>query len=279
MYRIPISTLGIVMMALCGNSAELQESQEESLLPIPDKLVILTIDDSCKSDVTFVAPLLKSYGFGATFFPTEGFRSGEGWDKKYLTWSDIREIHNMGFEIGNHTHSHPHVTTLSAEELCQELEYIEKRCIEHGIPVPKTFSYPGDSFDLKTKEVLWEKGYLFAVRGVSPEFPDTGKGARGSAYDPGEDHPLQIPCTGYSGPDWGFEDLVWAVEQARDGKIAFIAFHGVPDLDHPWVHTEPSVFKKYMDYLRDNGYTVIALRDMARYVDPRKFTGEPLDPN
>jgi hypothetical protein len=34
-----------------------------------------------------------------------------------------------------------------------------------------------------------------------------------------------------------------------------------------------------MDYLRDNGYTVIALRDMARYVDPRKFTGEPLDPN
>ncbi len=31
-------------------------------------------------------------------------------------------------------------------------------------------------------------------------------------------------------------------------------------------------------YLRDNGYIVIALRDMARYVDPRKFTGDPLDP-
>lgn len=279
MDRILISILGIGLISFCSNSAELEESQVEGLHSIPDKLVILTFDDSCKSDVTFVAPLLKSYGFGATFFATEGFRREEGWDKKYLTWADIREIHNMGFEIGNHTRRHPSVKGLSKEELRQELEYIEKRCMEHGIPVPKSFCYPGFGFDLKAKEVLWEEGYLFARRGVSPEFPDPGKGARGPAYDPGKDHPLLIPCTGYSGPDWGFGDFVWAAEQARDGKIAVLTFHGVPDLDHPWVHTEPSVFKTYMDYLRDNGYTVIALRDMARYIDPREFTGVPLDPN
>jgi len=249
------------------------KADSTDLLPIPGKLVILTFDDSCKSDVSFVAPLLKSYGFGATFFATEGFRREEGWDKKYLTWADIREIHNMGFEIGNHTRRHPTVRSLSKEELRQELEYIEQRCGEHGIPVPKTFCYPGFGFDLKATEVLREKGYLFARRGVSPEFPDPGKGAQGPVYDPGEDHPLLIPCTGYSGPDWGFEDFVWTVEQSRGGKIAVLTFHGVPDLDHPWVHTDPAAFKTYMDYLRDNGYTVIALRDMARYADPRKLTG------
>lgn len=58
----------------------------ERMPAIPDKLVILTFDDSCKSDITFAAPLLKSYGFGATFFATEGFRRGEGWEKKYPTW-------------------------------------------------------------------------------------------------------------------------------------------------------------------------------------------------
>ena len=42
------------------------------LLPIPDKLVVLTIDDGNKSDATFVAPLLKEYGFGASFYITEG---------------------------------------------------------------------------------------------------------------------------------------------------------------------------------------------------------------
>ena len=39
---------------------------------IPDKLVVLTFDDGCKSQGTFVGPLLKRYGFGATFYITEG---------------------------------------------------------------------------------------------------------------------------------------------------------------------------------------------------------------
>jgi peptidoglycan/xylan/chitin deacetylase (PgdA/CDA1 family) len=242
----------------------------------PDKLIVLTFDDSCKSDVNFAAPLLKSYGFGATFFATEGFRRAEDWDKKYLDWADIQKIHNMGFEIGNHTRRHPSVKGLSEEEFRQELEHIEERCREHSIPRPTSFCYPTFSFDHKSAEVLSGKGYLFARRGVSPEFPDLGKGARGPAYDPDKNHPLLTPCTGYSGPNWGFEDFVWAVKQARDNRIAVLTFHGVPDLDHPWVHTEPAVFKTYMDYLRDNGYTVISLRGLARYIDPKKYTGDPL---
>ena len=36
--------------------------------PIPDKLVVLTFDDGCASGATFVAPLLKSLGFGGSFY-------------------------------------------------------------------------------------------------------------------------------------------------------------------------------------------------------------------
>jgi hypothetical protein len=45
-----------------------------------------------------------------------------------------------------------------------------------------------------------------------------------------------------------------------------LQFHGVPDREHPWVSTEPELFEKYLTYLKDNGYTVVALRDVARYV-------------
>ena len=37
-------------------------------LPIPDRLVVLTFDDGVKSQLTFAAPLLARYGFGATFY-------------------------------------------------------------------------------------------------------------------------------------------------------------------------------------------------------------------
>ena len=38
-----------------------------SAADIPAKLVVLTLDDAVKSHRSFVAPLLKELGFGATF--------------------------------------------------------------------------------------------------------------------------------------------------------------------------------------------------------------------
>ena len=259
--------LNFLIAGSCGSSVCF--SQTNDLLPIPDKLVVLTFDDGVKSDFTFVAPLLKGYGFGATFFITEGLNFLTD-KERYMTWEEIHKLHKEGFEIGNHTKNHINVKNASKKELRAELEHIDKRCKEHGIPVPNTFCYPGYNLSRMAVEVLEEKGYLFARRGVAPEFPYSRDGGRGPVYDPAEHHPLLIPTTGASGPNWTFEDFLWAVKQARDGKIAVLTFHGVPDLDHPWVNTPPSEFEKYMKYLHDNNYTVIALCDLAKYVDSTK---------
>ena len=263
---LTICGVGVIFAGECNGSAS------QKRLPIPDKLVVLTFDDGNKPDIAYVAPLLKRYGFGATFFITEGL--GFLKDKKtFLTWDEIRKLHEAGFEIGNHTRSHPNVTRLSKEQLLAQVEHIEKRCKEHGIPAPKTFCYPGWGHSRKVVEVLLKKGYLFARRGSGPEFPE--EGSRGIAYDPTEDHPLLVPTTGTSGPNWEWEDFVRAVEQAKDGKICVLTFHGVPTRLHPWVNTKPDDFGRYMKYLHDQGYTVIALRDLARYVDPAKRPSNP----
>ncbi len=62
-----------------------------------------------------------------------------------------------------------------------------------------------------------------------------------------------MPIVGASGPKWRMEDFVAAVDKARQGKIGVLAFHGVPDLDHPWVSTEPGRFAAYMQYLAGHG--------------------------
>ena len=51
------------------------------LQPVPDKLVVLTFDDSKASQYTVVRPLLKKYGFGATFFISEGFSFRNGQER------------------------------------------------------------------------------------------------------------------------------------------------------------------------------------------------------
>lgn len=241
----------------------------------PDKLVVLTFDDSVKSHATYVGPLLKRFGFGATFFVTEGFNFLT--DKEhYMTWEEIRGLHEMGFEIGNHTRAHQGVNSQSREEFQADLEHMERRCREHGIPRPVSFAYPGNALSPEAVGVLDAKGYRFARRGGAPEFPY--EGGRGRAYEPGVDHPLLIPSAGDARPDWTLQNFISAAEQARDGKIAVIQFHGVPDVEHPWVHTSPEQFESYMAYLKENGYRVVALRDLAPYVNGLPKPSDPFAP-
>ena len=222
-----------------------------ALEPVPEKLVVLTFDDSVKSHFTVVRPVLLKYGFGATFFITEGFDFPTN-KTDYMTWEEIKQLHEDGFEIGNHTRDHMGVSVGSLPKLEEQIEGINLRCKEHGIPVPTSFAYPGNAIAMEALPKLREYGIRFARRGGAPEYPYTH--GKGHAYEPGLDHPLLIPSAGDARPDWELDDFVQAVKQAGFGRIAVLQFHGVPDNAHPWVHTSPEKFDFYMNYLATNGY-------------------------
>ena len=242
------------------------------LEPIPSKLVVLTFDDAKVSHYTIVRPLLKKYGFGATFFITEGFTFRTNKDD-YLTWEQIAELHRDGFEIGNHTRDHMGLSKANLPRVKEQVEAINAQCAAHGIPAPTSFAYPGNAIDPDAIPILAELGFRFARRGGAPEHPyDEGNGF---AYEPGRDHPLLLPSAGDARPVWTLANLKRATSQATNGKIAILQFHGAPDLEHPWVHTPPERFAEYMKYLHDEGFRVIALRDLAKYVDWRQRPADP----
>ncbi|MEO2035271.1 MAG: polysaccharide deacetylase family protein [Planctomycetaceae bacterium] len=246
-----------------------------ALEPIPDRLVVLTFDDSVKSHFTVVRETLQKYGFGATFFITEGFDFKTN-KTDYMTWEEITQLHHDGFEIGNHTRDHMSLDEKKPEKLEQlvtQIEAINARCLEHGIPRTTTFAYPGNGIDMAAFPILRQLGIRFARRGGAPEFPY--ERGRGFAYEPGLDHPLLIPSAGDGRPDWTLDDFKRAIEQARFGRIAVLQFHGAPDTAHSWVNTPEDRFRLYMNYLAEHDFTVIALRDLARYVDSEVMPRDP----
>ena len=232
---------------------------------IPDGLVCLTFDDAVRSQYEFATPILEELGFGATFYISEGLRFLE--DKsRYLEWEEIADLHTRGFEIGNHTRAHTAVSKQTDSELRADIDYIDAKCEEHGIPLPTTFCYPGYATSDKALGVLQERGFEFARRGSAPEMPYNREGGRGPAYDPSQHDPLLVPTTGAAGPDYTFDVFRWSVDQAKDGRVCVFTLHGTPDLDHPWVNTDPDVFESYVRHLKDNGCTVISLAELNRYV-------------
>ena len=233
--------------------------------PIPDKLVVLTFDDSVKSHFTIVRPILRRYGFKATFFITEGFDFLSN-KQDYMTWDEIAQLHRDGFEIGNHTKDHLGVKQETLDQLATQLEGIERKCLQHKIPKPISFAWPGNAIHRDALDILQDHGIQFARRGGQPEHPY--RSGRGFAYEPGLDHPLLIPSAGDARPDWELNDLIRAVSQARRGNIAVLQFHGVPDRAHPWVSSSQERFAAFMKYLVLHKYQVIAMRDLIQYIDP-----------
>lgn len=255
---------------LAANSS----ADDADLQPIPDKLVALTFDDSAKSHYTVVRPTLKRYGFSATFFITEGFDFSDN-KEDYMTWEQIAQLHKDGFEIGNHTRDHLGITDATVDQLDEQLLGIEKRCGEHGIPKPISFAWPGNAITAKAFPILAEHGIKFARRGGAPEYPY--EEGRGFAFEPGRDHPLLLPSAGDARPNWTLDDLVRAVEQARNGKIAILQFHGTPDTAHSWVNTPKENFEAFIKYLAVHEYKVVALRDLAKFVDLNLTPADPFE--
>lgn len=266
--RLSFKVISLVLITVSTSLSALARE------PIPEKLVVLTFDDSVKSHFTNVRPILKKYGFGATFFISEGFDFPTN-KKDYMTWDEIAALHQDGFEIGNHTRDHMGVTTATLSKLEEQVEAINKQCEAHGIPRTTSFAYPGNAITPEAIPILKKLGIRFARRGGAPEYEY--REGRGFAYEPGLDHPLLIPSAGDARPDWTLENFIAAVDQAKFGRIAVLQFHGVPDTAHAWVNTSPQNFDAYMNYLAKNHFQVIAMRELAKYVDPALAPSKPVD--
>jgi len=219
---------------------------------IPDNLVVLTFDDATASQYSIVAPLLKQFGFGATFFVCE-FPTKSSDRLAYMNWEQIAELNKMGFEIANHTRTHIPVSKVAQAQFIEELNYIETKSDSLGIEKPTNFAYPGYSLSIPAMEILLNKGYKFARAGGS------------RAYDPLCDYPLLIPSWATNADNK--EQIMAAFNEAQNGKIVVLTFHGVPDVEHPWVNTPPALFKEYLHYLSAHNFKVISLRDLYNYIN------------
>ncbi|MGO9863487.1 MAG: polysaccharide deacetylase family protein [Terriglobales bacterium] len=117
--------------------------------------VCITFDDGCETDLIAAAPVLREFGFKATFYLTAGFLGTPG----YLNASQVRELDAQGFEIGCHSMTHPYLPDLTEPELKREvmdaklhIEQIVGHAIEH-------FSCPGGRYDGRTLRMARQAGF------------------------------------------------------------------------------------------------------------------------
>jgi peptidoglycan/xylan/chitin deacetylase (PgdA/CDA1 family) len=123
-----------------------------------ERSVALVFDDGLKSHYQFVYPILKYYGFTATFFIVVSDVGKPG----MMTWDEIREMADNGMAIGSHTLTHPFPSELSNDGLRFQLGESKKILEERLKRSIDYFSSPTGFYSKRAERIAKEVGYKAA---------------------------------------------------------------------------------------------------------------------
>ena len=139
------------------------------------KTVVVTFDDAYLSVLELARPILDRLGLpGTVFVPTDWPGRGEpmhwpGIDQwmgtefepelRSLTWEQLAGLAADGWEIGSHTRSHPHLTTLDDRTLDEELRGSRAECERRLERSCTTLAYPYGDYDARVAAAAGRAGY------------------------------------------------------------------------------------------------------------------------
>jgi peptidoglycan/xylan/chitin deacetylase (PgdA/CDA1 family) len=167
--------------------------------PLPRKAIAITIDDGYRSTYDLAYPILKRYDFTATLFIYTDFINRS---PNALTWEQLKELTQAGFEVEAHTMSHADLTLKRAGE--SEAEYLER--IRRELQVPRTLirehlgqeavwlAYPYGRMNNLVISLAIEAGYRGGVtvtRGSTPFFANPFKVGRNQVMNPVKKHSFE----------------------------------------------------------------------------------------
>jgi peptidoglycan/xylan/chitin deacetylase (PgdA/CDA1 family) len=149
---------------------------EAVLRPPASKTLAVTFDDGFASVFERAEPILSALGVVGTVFVPTSFMSTqqklewdgiESWQSspdahelRCMSWDALGRLTEHGWEIGSHTHTHPHLGRLSDHELREELHESREEVSRHlGRPC-HAVAYPYGEVDPRIAAAAEQVGYI-----------------------------------------------------------------------------------------------------------------------
>lgn len=205
-------------------------------------LVALTFDDGYPSHCGIISDILRQHRFGATFFLNAEYIQ--------TSWDRFLELHDQGFEVGNHLHKHwdfkrPHKFRRSLIQMNHLLS-------EHGFGDVDLMAYPGFHCDKSRMDIIRLLGFKLARGGP---YWNCVSGGAGPVYDPHTHSRWNIPSTFVFGEDFGSREFTAEADLLATGTI--LVFHDL-DSNHP-MSVSTGDFVRTIDFLAKKKSEVVGL--------------------
>jgi peptidoglycan/xylan/chitin deacetylase (PgdA/CDA1 family) len=217
----------------------------------PSLRVALFFDDGWKNQYDEAFPILKEFGFKATFAViTDYIGLDRETFKGRMNHTELKELQNSGMEIASHTKTHPHMLNLTHERLVDEIANSKKALTQLGFNV-KTFVYPHGEWNQTIIGYVKEAGYTYA-RTIKPE-----------AYTiKNQDANARYHIGSWTITNQTLEEFQKILSNANESTVIVLTYHHITNDGPQETSTPTKNFREQMKYLKENNFQVVLLSEL-----------------
>ncbi len=198
----------------------------------PESMITFCFDDGYVSTYEFAYPILKEYRFVGTAFIIPSKVGQDG----YMSWSQIEELYQEGWEIGSHSYTHPHLTQLSDQMLKGEISLSKFILESRGFNVV-SFASPYGDWDERTVNVI-RTHYLLHRTSWPPEL---------NSIPLSEDQRYYLKAVAVD--EISLEEIKQWIDRAKaEKKWLILIFHRINENVQKY-NLDLETFRKIVDYV------------------------------
>jgi len=243
-----INNNGIIVL---GDIDKTEIKPASEIKPIPFPIITVTFDDGFYSSYDKGLPILKKHNTKATFY----IISNRVGSKDYMSADQILELQSESQEIGAHTRSHLHLSTLSEKEQFDEIVGSAIDLKHLGIMEVISFAYPFGDYSPYTEGVV--KKYFKNARTTKEGFESMNLNM----------YTLKSKVVTY---DTTFSQIEKLVNDSISQKYWLIlTFHRLDEAENR-ISSDSLLLDQALTYIQANNNPILSMAEVTSLVEGHK---------
>lgn len=232
----------------------------------PEGSIIITVDDGYESVIKYMAPMMREYGYVGTSFVNPGLigQESETTPGKFrMTEAQLDELHNMGWDICNHTNNHTAVSTFPIGQVEEEVLMAKDWLASKGYrDVAFCYPYGGSNTDTMN----FTRQYYQISRKIQSTRPLRSLPLAGTIH---MYTALELTDTNLA------QNKTLVTQTAATGANTIIYMHHVQETSGGAYSISAANFANFLAHVAASGVRVITFSDLLRDLKNRATSKNP----
>lgn len=206
--------------------------------------VTFRLDDGLGNQYSAAAPMLDAAGFKGTFYIISRETADNGFPG-FVSKAQVQDLAARGHEIGAHTRTHPHLTTLTSQQEQDEIAGSRQDLLGWSVGPVLSFAYPYGEYDATTLQIVRDAGFTSAAATIS-------------GYVSTNSDPYQLEYQELRNTVTLDQVKQWVDTAAQTHTWLILAFHDI-DTSNSLYAVTPGMFQSIVNYVKQKGIPVVTV--------------------